>query len=425
MNLREAVATAPAAYPASAPGTIRFLGHDRTYWRLLMRGALLLMLTLGIYRFWLATDVRRFLWGNTEIAGNHLEYTGTASELLIGFLIAIAILMPINIMLFLTALDFGLIGQLSGVMAFVLLALLGQFAIYRARRYRLSRSVFRGVRFYQTGSAFVFAFYAVLWWALTALTLGLAYPWMLEKLEHFKMRHTQYGDLTGHFEATALTLFLRGFPLWLLAVGPLLGAIAAAAYAIDWAGLADAVTAGGSGLAQRVEETNPGYANSIIFLIGAAVWFAIVAAIFYPAFQGITLRWWISGLRFGDLIVTSHLRIGQVYRAYFRFLLYGLAFAACCLVAGGIALPVIESVARTLNASDEIISAASLMVGYVILMLGYSTIYQATVKLGLWRLGMGSAETSGIAVLDRVKAGGRPASPVGEGLADALNVGGI
>jgi hypothetical protein len=38
---------------------------------------------------------------------------------------------------------------------------------------------------------------------------------------------------------------------------------------------------------------------------------------------------------------------------------------------------------------------------------------------------MESAEISGIAALDKVKAAGRPTSAVGEGLADALQVGGI
>ena len=42
-----------------------------------------MLVTLGIYRFWLNTDMRRFLWSNTEVAGHGLEYTGTARELLI------------------------------------------------------------------------------------------------------------------------------------------------------------------------------------------------------------------------------------------------------------------------------------------------------------------------------------------------------
>lgn len=56
----------------AAGSGVRFLGQRRSYWRLLIRGAALLMVTLGIYRFWLATDVRRFLWSNTEIAGEAL-----------------------------------------------------------------------------------------------------------------------------------------------------------------------------------------------------------------------------------------------------------------------------------------------------------------------------------------------------------------
>src|SRR5262245_9759623 len=99
------VAAADVAAPAPAPppdtrappggrGASRFVGKEESSWRLMIRGAMFLLLTLGIYRFWLATDQRRFLWANTEIAGDTLEYTGTARELLVGFLIAIAVLVP-------------------------------------------------------------------------------------------------------------------------------------------------------------------------------------------------------------------------------------------------------------------------------------------------------------------------------------------
>src|SRR5471032_566662 len=102
----------------AASGGAKFLGSRRAYWRLLMRGAALLMVTLGIYRFWLATDVRRYLWANTEIAGETLEYTGTPLELLIGFLAAVAILIPVYAGFFIAALDMGTIGKMSGLIAF-------------------------------------------------------------------------------------------------------------------------------------------------------------------------------------------------------------------------------------------------------------------------------------------------------------------
>ncbi len=202
----------PPEAPAPPPNGARFSGDETAFWRLLKRGAVLLFATLGIYRFWLATDVRRFLWSNTEVAGDGLEYIGTARELLIGFLMALALLVPINALFFLAALARGWLGQISGVLALAALALLGQFAIYRARRYRLTRTVYRGIRFHQTGAAWRYAICAIFWWGMIAVTLGLAYPWAQASLERFKLRHTYYGDLQGQFVGFGNAAVLPRFP---------------------------------------------------------------------------------------------------------------------------------------------------------------------------------------------------------------------
>ena len=73
----------------------------------------------------------------------------------------------------------------------------------------------------------------------------------------------------------------------------------------------------------------------------------------------------------------------------------------------------------------EIVTTLAGLAAYVAIALGYSTIYQATVKLGLWRCVVESLDISNLAVLEKVTAAGQPASSVGEGLADALSVGGI
>ena len=91
------IADAAAPPPGAPVPDVRFIGAPRAYWWLLVSRRALLAVTLGIYRFWFATDIRRFLWSNTEIAGETLEYSGTATELLIGFLIAIAVLVPLNL----------------------------------------------------------------------------------------------------------------------------------------------------------------------------------------------------------------------------------------------------------------------------------------------------------------------------------------
>ena len=150
-------------------------------------------------------------------------------------------------------------------------------------------------------------------------------------------------------------------------------------------------------------------------------------AILYPIFQAIVLRWWAGGLRFGALAVASRLRSAQVLRIYGRFIWYAVLFtlaAAASVTAGWIILDkLIGSEPESIR--SEIITTAAALGAYVTIALGYSTIYQATVKLGLWRSVVESLDISGVAALDHVSAAGEPASPIGEGLADALNVGGI
>ncbi len=425
MTTVEAFVPGPA--DVSERQSVRFLGDSRAYWRLLVRGAALLMVTLGLYRFWLTTDVRRFLWSSTEIDGNTLEYNGLATELLLGFLVAIAIMVPVYSLLFVGALEFGPTIETTGALGFLLLALLGHFAVYRARRYRLTRTVFRGLRFNQRGSAWVYAIIALAWWALIALTLGLAYPWAQASLQRFKMRRTSYGDLPGSFAGSGTRLFVRGLPMWLLVMGPLVIGFVALTVLIDWDAMTAAVDQGHQDQVGRIARANPRFALATavgLSTIGTAV---LAALLLYPVFQAMMLRWWTAGLRFGTLTVTSHLRTGEVYRVYLRFLWCVLLFTVLAIVAGTVCLFIIGVLTGPRHDSQlaEYLATAIFVGGYVVVALGFSTIYQVVVKLRLWQLAAQSVELSGAEVLETVHASGVPSSAVGEGLADALNVGGI
>jgi len=415
-------ATVPAAQigaVAPAASVVRFGGEPRVFWRLLVHGAVLLMFTLGIYRFWLTTDIRRFLWSNTELAGESFEYTGTARELLLGFLIAIAILLPLYAGFFLVTLS---LGELSSLLALRRFTVLGHYAVYRARRYRLTRTVYRGVRFHQSGSAWRYAICAVFWWTLILSTLGLVYPFAQSQLERFKMRNTFFGDLQGRFEGSGFRLFLRGFALWLLAVVPFCIGLVATVRVVDWSTLTDAP--GGDDLSSWLEAS--GLAGAVVYAGLTGIWILLAFVLLYPIFQAIVLRWWTSGLRFGEVVVASRLRTAQVLGVYARFLLYALLFslaAAAVVVPGAIVLPRLTGELDSMP--KEIVTTLAGLAAYVAIALGYSTIYQATVKLGLWRCVVESLDISNLAVLEKVTAAGQPASPVGEGLADALSVGGI
>jgi uncharacterized membrane protein YjgN (DUF898 family) len=416
--------TAEVSNPVAAAGAVRFLGDEGAYWRLRIKGAALVVVTLGIYRFWLATDVRRFLWSNTEISGDTLEYNGLATELLVGFLFALAILVPLYMVFALAALELGLVAIAPALIGFALLALLGEYALYRARRYRLTRTVFRGLRFDQHGSPWRYALYALVCWAIVIVTLGLAYPWTQAFLERFKMRNTSYGDLQGRFEGSGLSLFLRGLPMWLLIVGPIVVALGVLSAQIDWDALSrlmekgddDATKAIGKMLAPGIGIAIAGITTSFMAL-----------PLLYPVFQAVKLRWWISGLRFGEVTVTSRLRVGQVYKVYLRLLLYLFLLSLLAGIMGGLTVFAVVGIVRLAqNATlTQVVTGVISLVLYVVIMIGSSTIYQVIVTAGLWRLGVDTAALTGEAALDGVRAAGSASSALGEGLADALGVGSI
>ena len=175
-----------------------------------------------MYRFWVTTDMRRYLWSRTDLAGEQLDYTGDPIELLLGFLVLVVVLAPLVVIFAILGIasgEYGLV-RIATFAPIVLLAPIAVLALYQARRYRVNHTVFRGLRFRQTGSAWVYVLLIAFWTVVGALTLGLAYPWARASLERYKMRHTYYGDLQASFEGSGWELFKRGFLLWLVVWGP-------------------------------------------------------------------------------------------------------------------------------------------------------------------------------------------------------------
>ena len=58
---------------------------------------LLTIVTLGVYRFWAITRMRRYLWSRFVFLGERFEYTGTGGELFRGFLLAMLVLAALGL----------------------------------------------------------------------------------------------------------------------------------------------------------------------------------------------------------------------------------------------------------------------------------------------------------------------------------------
>lgn len=159
--------------------------------------ALLAIPTLTLFRFWERTIVRRHLWGETTIGGEPLEYTGKGSELFIGFLIAIVtVVLPFSVAIVAAQLLLGPEGLLVAlpVIYLIMFVLIGA-AMFLVRRYQLSRTVWRGVRFEQRGSALGFGFVTLGYILLTIITLGWFGPAMQLRLEKRLWDNAYFGDM--------------------------------------------------------------------------------------------------------------------------------------------------------------------------------------------------------------------------------------
>ncbi|RVT82317.1 DUF898 family protein [Rhodobacteraceae bacterium CCMM004] len=179
-----------------------FVGRRGPLFWLALRSAVLTLLTLGLYRFWMKTRLRRYYWSSVRPGGLPLEYVGEPMEKLLGFLIAVVIL-AFYIGIVNLALMFGSFAILHGNMAAYVLSFVGVipivfYARYRARRYVLARTRWRGIRFGVEPGAWGYAWRALLHWATTLLTLGLLWPRMTFWLEKYRTDRTRYGILRLH-----------------------------------------------------------------------------------------------------------------------------------------------------------------------------------------------------------------------------------
>ena len=188
---------------------VQYHKDGNAIFKLGFKTGLLTFATLGIYRFWQKTRIRKFIWSSTSAGGDSFEYTGTGLEKFIGFLIAIVFLAVYLGIIQMVLFYFGLsileepnpYDPMSAVRFFgafylsffaVLPFLL--YALYRARRYKMARTRWRGIRFGMDKGAWGYAFRAIGYGLLSVVTLGILSPLATFQLEKYMTDRSHFGD---------------------------------------------------------------------------------------------------------------------------------------------------------------------------------------------------------------------------------------
>ncbi len=170
---------------------LRFLGEGSTLFGMFIVNVLLSMVTLGIYSFWGKVNIRRYLYGQTELMGDRFAYHGTGKELFLGALKFFGLLIVFGLLLALLSM---VLGPFAVFLAYVAAFLAVPYALWASMRYRLSRTSWRGIRFNFRGSlADCFRIYlpGVL---LSGLTLGIYYPFFRARMRTYWINNSYLGN---------------------------------------------------------------------------------------------------------------------------------------------------------------------------------------------------------------------------------------
>jgi uncharacterized membrane protein YjgN (DUF898 family) len=219
-----------ACCSAAAPApdrAIRFTGSWREYLPIAATNALLIVCTLGVYRFWAAARQRRYLWSRTEFIDDSLEWTGTGKEMFLGFLIVVAVLAPFFLFiqfLFPALVVRGKIDAAGGIMFLFYIALiyLGGFARFRALRYRLSRTWWHGIRGGSDDPGWNYGGEYLGRIVLSAMTMFIVYPWAATRLWNSRWKAMSFGPLQFRANLTAEGLKWRWALVYLVPLAALL-----------------------------------------------------------------------------------------------------------------------------------------------------------------------------------------------------------
>ncbi|MFQ6546440.1 DUF898 family protein [Aestuariibius sp. 2305UL40-4] len=410
----------PVAWPlADSPETtpspeltVHFTGRTGPLFRLSVKTLLLTLVTLGLYRFWMKTRLRRWYWSAIRPGGDPIEYTGQPIEKLIGFLIAVCILAfylaIVNLFLMFASLAIFKSNAVAYLASFGGTIPILFYAQYRARRYVLARTRWRGVRFGLRPAAWRYSGVALWQWVTVIASLGLLWPRKTFTLEKFVTDRTAFGSAElrqgGHWRMLipAASHMLIGVVFTVLTI--------LAAIEMD---------------AEQAALGNYFVTTPFWFLLFLTIPYAVFGIIYYGA---AATRIMAERKSAGPIGLTSAIRPAKIVRIY--ALGYGAILLAITPIFSGLSYitflltpfddmeppPFVEAI-------PEPVITAALVVLYFLLFLVWSALTHIFITMPKIRHYAETLTVTGANTLDRVSQKARDDFAEAEGFAEALDLG--
>ncbi len=183
---------------------------------IMIKNFFLRLITLGFYHPWARVNVRRFMWRHYSIEGERFEFTGSGRELFLGLVTLIWIGLVVASVAYLVRYFDPDIGRIFQSVVGIVYAFAIPYFVYSARRYLLSRTTWKGIRFglSRVRREYIVAF--LIGAFVTVISLGLAHPWAKFRNHKILMNATMYGGLPFVYEGRVGDYYKMYLKLWLL-----------------------------------------------------------------------------------------------------------------------------------------------------------------------------------------------------------------
>jgi len=221
-----------------------FTGKAGEYFGIWIVNLLLSIVTLGIYSAWAKVRRKKYFYNNTLIDGVGFDYHASPIAILKGRIIAVVLFVLYQVL--------AQFSPIAGAILLILFLAALPWIVVRGMTFNARNSSHRGLRFDFDGTYGQAALTFVVYPISIFLTLGLALPFVMQRLNKFAFDHHKFG--LSRFQMNAL---VKDFYMVYL---KLLGTLFAIGLVLSLA-ISSMV---GSHKADKVTSHQQGYANTVI-----------------------------------------------------------------------------------------------------------------------------------------------------------------
>ena len=180
---------------ALAPQPLRFTGSGAEYFGIWIVNLLLTIVTVGIYSAWAKVRRLKYFYRHTELAGSSFDFHGSPIRILIGRVLALAMLIGYNV-------SVRLHSPMT-LLVVIVLAVALPWLLRNSLRFRLYNSSWRGTRFHFRGSVAGSYRVFLLNGLLTLITLYILAPFFHQRLKAYQHDNSWFGRTRCSFHARA------------------------------------------------------------------------------------------------------------------------------------------------------------------------------------------------------------------------------